>query len=205
MRIITGTRARASLIGPKDLRRTRPITDRVKESLFSILTPKISGAIVADIFCGTGSLGLEALSRDAKCAIFVERERDAVARLRQNIEKLRFQNTSIVVQTDAFKTDICTLTDRLRTILPDFEHPKYDLVFVDPPYRDSVDSSIDSPLGVLLAKLSNSVSGGGIAVVRHERKGELLLNYSNLNVYDRREYGNMAITFLENTAEGAPS
>ena len=79
MRIIAGSKARMTLLPPAD-RTTRPITDRVKESLFAILEPKIADSFVADLFCGTGSLGLEALSRGAKFAVMAEKDRDALCR-----------------------------------------------------------------------------------------------------------------------------
>ena len=80
MRIIAGSKARHHLMPPKDLT-TRPITDRVKESLFSILHLRLKGARVADLFCGTGSLGLEAISRGAVSAIMIDRDRDAIGEL----------------------------------------------------------------------------------------------------------------------------
>ena len=188
MRIIAGSKARFNLLGPRDLS-TRPITDRVKESLFSILTPVLSHAIVADIFCGTGSLGLEAVSRGAMHAIMVDRDRDAIRRLRTNIEKLGFQNETTVRQADAFKCGI-----------PMAELPgsrRCDIVFVDPPFLLSRDTAADSQLGRLLIKLNSQIADDALVVVRHERKVEMSNEYGQLQQDDRRNYGSMAITFFK--------
>jgi len=190
MRIIAGSKARMNLLGPRDLT-TRPITDRVKESLFSILTPNHENARVADLFCGTGSLGLEALSRGARHAIMEERDRDALKRLRKNIAKLQFENQTTVIATDITRSGIV-----YRDIPSDIDNNRCDLVFVDPPFPLSRDVSLDSPLGKLFVKLSNQIDRGALVVARHARKTELLKEYARLFEQDRREYGSMAITFL---------
>jgi len=103
MRVIAGEFRGRKLLGPEG-EVTRPITDRVKQSLFDILTPRLEGAIVWDLFAGTGSLGLEALSRGAQQAVFFETDRSAVARLRRNIETLGLRRDRAIVQrTDVFK------------------------------------------------------------------------------------------------------
>ena len=91
MRIIAGAKRGMHLLGPKT-EGSRPITDRVKESLFSVLYKYDlpDGAVVADLFCGVGSLGLEALSRGAKCVTFVEKDQRIIAVLKKNIEKAGF-------------------------------------------------------------------------------------------------------------------
>jgi len=194
MRIIAGSRARLTLLGPRDLT-TRPITDRVKESLFAILQPRLPDALVADLFCGTGSLGLEALSRGARHALFVDADRDALDRLQKNLAHLRFQDQAAVLCADVFRQaippsaagpDAAELAAAPRT-----------LVLVDPPYRLSRDVSDAGPLGSLLARLSDQVASRALVVVRHERRVELLQRYVRLHQADCRHYGGMAVTFLE--------
>ena len=88
MRIIAGRHRGRRLIAPEgDV--TRPVTDRVKQSLFDVLAPRIAGARVYDCFAGTGSMGLEALSRGATRAVFVERKGSNVALIRRNVARLR--------------------------------------------------------------------------------------------------------------------
>lgn len=199
MRIIAGSRARAVLVGPRDLR-TRPITDRVKESLFSILQWRLEGARVVDLFCGTGSLGLEALSRGAAWAVLAEKDRSALERLKQNIVKLGFGERAHVAAVEAFR---CGPGAMLVRALGEEagEQAQADVVFVDPPYRDSRASGAESPLGVLLTAWGPMVSERGVVAVRHERRVELAGEYGVLLQADRREYGSMAITFLEKGVE----
>ncbi|MBN2376042.1 MAG: RsmD family RNA methyltransferase [Sedimentisphaerales bacterium] len=211
-----------TLLPPRDLT-TRPITDRVKESVFAILTPRLPGAVVADLFCGTGSLGLEALSRGARWAIMVDTDKEALKRLRKNVEKLRFDSQVSVVPVNAFRKGVPNLprfvsevskpgfspskTDFFQRELNSTELPpaeselKCNLVFVDPPYKLSRDTAEQSPLGKLLEIVSGQVANRGLVVVRHERRSVLLKSYADLYETDRREYGSMAVTFLEKAVE----
>jgi 16S rRNA (guanine966-N2)-methyltransferase len=189
MRIIAGNRARSVLLGPGD-NTTRPITDRVKESLFSILERRLDGAVVADLFCGTGSMGLEALSRGASYAVMVDSDKDAIERLRKNIAKLRFEDKVAVMRIDAFKYGVVSAVAAGESRL-------CSVVFVDPPYKLSRESDAESLLGKLLVKLSGQVADGAIVVVRQERKSELLDEYGGLSKVDLREYGSMVLSFLE--------
>src|SRR3954465_11870306 len=99
MRIIAGEFRGRRLLPPEGLT-TRPITDRVKQSLFDILTPLLPDARVYDCFAGTGSMGLECLSRGAAEAVFFEADRSAVARLRKNIAALGVEGRSQIVPSD---------------------------------------------------------------------------------------------------------
>jgi len=187
MRIIAGTKRGMKLFSPEGLG-TRPIIDRVKESLFSVLYKYDlpSGKIVADLFCGTGSLGLEALSRGAAGVIFVEKSREVVEILKKNIEKAGFVDQSKVITADVFKS--------AAQIVKNAE--KYDLVFVDPPYVNSRETGLDSLVGQLLILLQQQISEEGIIAVRTERKNHLLDNYGKLEIIDRRQWGTMAVTLL---------
>ena len=195
MRIIAGSKARMTLLPPAD-RTTRPITDRVKESLFAILAPKIIDACVADLFCGTGSLGLEALSRQATFAIMVEKDREALRRLRKNIAKLNFTDRTKVVTADVFQRGI--LSTPILSGEPDRkQEPIWNLIFIDPPYKFSRETDMDSPLGKLLGKISSQAADRATVVVRHEKRSILRPPYADLHVADCREYGSMAVSFLE--------
>lgn len=165
---------------------SRPITDRVKESLFSVLykydLPE--GKMVADLFSGVGSLGLEALSRGGEFVTFVEKDPEIVAILRKNIEKAGFVHKSKVVKADAFKVGA-----------PVYGR-KYDLVFVDPPYARTREAGKNSPLGKLLVMLNEQLSTDAIVAVRTEKRIELLEKYGRLKVTERRRWGTMAVTIF---------
>src|SRR3954469_11129678 len=103
MRIIAGQFRSRVILPPEDAQTTRPITDRVKQSLFDILTPLLEGTIVYDVFAGTGSMGLESLSRGAAHATFFEADRSALQRLKKNIASLGVEKSATVIPGDLFK------------------------------------------------------------------------------------------------------
>ena len=188
MRIIAGAKRGMKLLSPK-AQVSRPITDRVKESLFSVLYKYDlpNGKRIADLFCGVGSLGLEALSRGAGFVTFVEKDPKIIAILEKNIEKAGYAGESKVIRANAFKIGAPL----------DFDQQKYDLIFVDPPYSATRDVQAGSPLGGLLTLLSEQVSPDGIVVVRTHKRTELLEQYGRLEIIDRRRWGTMAVTILK--------
>ena len=187
MRIIAGSKRGMNLLGPKT-QESRPISDRVKESLFSVLYKYglPDGAIAADLFCGVGSLGLEALSRGAEFVTFVEQGPKIISVLNKNIEKAGFVKESKVIRANAFKIGAPLNSER----------QKYGLVFVDPPYAEIMDVQIGSPLGGLLDLLGGQVAGDGIVIVRTDQKVSLLEQYGELKVIEQRRWGTMAVTIL---------
>ena len=187
MRIVAGSKRGMRLLSPKT-RDSRPITDRVKESLFSVLYKYDlpSGAVVADLFCGVGSLGLEALSRGAEFVTFVERDSKIIVTLNRNIEKAGFAGESKVLRTNAFKAGAPVV----------FEQREYGLVFVDPPYAVTSDVQVGSRLDRLLDLLCQQVSHDGIVVVRTHERISLLDEYGEFGTVDRRRWGTMAVTLL---------
>ena len=141
------------------------------------------------MFCGVGSLGLEALSRGAEFVTFVEKDPKIIATLKKNIEKAGFEGESKVVRADAFK------------IGAPANEQKHDLIFVDPPYLASKDTKDGSPLGKLLVLLSEQSTANGIVVVRTEKRIELLEQYCLLKVIERRQWGTMAVTILQRSSK----
>ena len=185
MRIIAGTKRGMKLLSPKtDV--SRPITDRVKESLFSVLykydTP--AGKFVTDLFAGVGSMGLEALSRGAAFVTFVEKDPQITALLERNIEKAGFVKVSKVIKANAFK------------IGAPADKGLNDLIFVDPPYALTKNVDTSSQLSQLLDILSLQLAPDGIVVVRTEKQTKLLDRYSRLKVKERRQWGTMAVGFV---------
>jgi len=165
-----------------------PITDRVKESLFSVLCgyDLQAEAIVADLFCGVGSLGLESLSRGARFVTFVEKDSKIIATLNANIEKAGFVQNSKVIRADAFRIAPAVGTGE----------EDYDLVFVDPPYAASGNVRADSPLSCLLGLWVDQVAANGIVIVRTSKDVTLLDQYGQFQMEERREWGTMAVTIL---------
>ncbi|HEX2155119.1 MAG TPA: 16S rRNA (guanine(966)-N(2))-methyltransferase RsmD [Acidimicrobiia bacterium] len=131
MRIITGTAKGRRLVAP-DTDRTRPATDRVREAVFSAIGPWVEDADVLDLYAGSGSYGLEALSRGAASATFVERGRAAIEALRANIDEVGLGGTIVANDVDGFLRQPGTKV--------------YHLVFMDPPW-DLATSVVDQQLG----------------------------------------------------------
>jgi len=195
MRIIAGTRRGMTLLSPKT-DSSRPITDRVKESLFNVLynygLP--SGATVADLFCGVGSLGLEALSRGAEFVTFVEKDDRIIATLKKNIEKAGFAKDSKVVRANAFTVGAALGAGGA----------KCKLVFVDPPYAATDIVGADSPLARLLDMLGEQVTDDAMVIARTRSDVTLLNQYGQFRVAERRTWGTMAVTILTNAKGDTP-
>ena len=191
MRIIAGSKRGMKILPPKGFD-TRPIIDRVKESLFSILYKYdvIENGIVADIFAGTGSLGLEALSRGGRWCTFIERDRKTSAILEQNIEKACFVAESKVISANAFSIGAGDASANIGSEL-------YDLVFVDPPFPMTYDTGPKSRLAGLLDILGDQVKDGAIVTVRTNKRAVLNAEYGRFEIVDRRDWGRMAITILQ--------
>ena len=186
VRIIAGLH-RGRRILPPPGRTTRPITDRVKESLFSILGSRLHDAAVADLFAGTGSLGLEALSRHAQFCLFIESDRQALRLLKQNAQLLGIREKCQIINKNAWQ-----FGQRFRPTR------SFDVIFVDPPYLDSQSSAPETPLGELLTRIPQSglLTNRGIVVLRHEAAYPREFRYGDLTLKDSRRYGSMSVSFL---------
>jgi 16S rRNA (guanine966-N2)-methyltransferase len=184
MRIIAGERRGHKIDGPRG-GATRPTSDLVRESIFNLLGTSVEGRIVVDLFAGTGALGLEALSRGASRAIFVEQNRDNVALIRRNLATLRYEDRMLVLPTDAYRW--------ARSFTPIDSDPM--VVLVDPPYRDyeARAAKVNSMLNTLVQKLpADSV----IAVESGRALDESVL--PDVSLWDVRRYGGtqVAIRFM---------
>jgi 16S rRNA (guanine966-N2)-methyltransferase len=168
MRIIAGSAKGRRLVGPQGMR-TRPFTDRAKEALFSSLGAHVVEARVLDLYAGSGSLGLEALSRGAASATFVEQDREALVALEKNIAAVGRGGTVVTGDVARFLEGA---------------GEGFDLAFVDPPYAESA-ATVDAVLLALAPHL-----GSGSIVVVHRRYGtEAPAAPRGMQLVDRRRYG----------------
>ena len=145
MRIIAGEFRRRKLLASPG-QTTRPITDRVKETFFERIGEGLVDRKVADVFAGTGSLGLEALSRGAKSVVFFESDRRAFELLRQNVAALGVEGRSLSWRTDALRSSF-----RPKGVDPFLP---FEVVFFDPPYRMAMELASDSPMYHALSRLA---------------------------------------------------
>lgn len=173
MRIIAGSRKGHRIAAPKGLA-TRPTSDRVRESAFNLIGP-VDGAVVLDLFAGSGALGLEALSRGAARAVFVESDRDACRTIDANLDRLRLAGARVLCQ------------DVLRFLAT--ERGAYDLILVDPPYE-----RLDDLQPRLAAALPGLLAADGLVVVETSARQEPELP---LALRTSRRYGSVRLTLFE--------
>lgn len=179
MRIIAGS-AKGKRIKCRDGFDTRPTTDRVKESLFSMIAPIVDGAIVLDLFSGTGNLALEAISRGAKRAVMIEKDKEALRMIIQNVNNLGFES-----QCRAYKNE----TMRALEILGK-KREKFTLIFLDPPYKDNVCTKVIEKIA------SVGVLGeGGLIVAEHHILEDLPEIIGEFKKVDERRYGKKELSF----------
>jgi 16S rRNA (guanine(966)-N(2))-methyltransferase RsmD len=176
MRIIAGTARGVQLVVPRD-RGTRPITDRVKETLFAILGDRVPDARVLDLYAGSGAVGIEALSRGAAQATFVERARTALAALHTNLERTRLSALARVEAAD------------VQRFLRETSAGPWELVFVDPPYEER---AIVAPLRAAVPHLAPGAS----LVAKHFWRTELP-EVDGLEAVRQRRFGETMLTFWE--------
>ncbi|MCX7780769.1 MAG: 16S rRNA (guanine(966)-N(2))-methyltransferase RsmD [Negativicutes bacterium] len=180
MRIITGTAKGRKLKAPKGLM-VRPTADRVKESVFNIIADRIYGAEVLDLFAGTGNLGLEALSRGAASAVFVDNAPASLAVLKSNAEHTRLAERSHYIRADALKAvDILHSQGRL-----------FDLIFCDPPYNKG---HVVALLQQIEARLI--VKPTGLLIIEHSRHEPVTSSLVKLQVVRTEQYGETVVSFL---------
>lgn len=158
MRIIAGDLKSRKLASPPERTETRPIPDRVKESLFNLLRGHVEGQTVLDAFAGTGSVGLEAISRGAARCVFVEKDKRMAAVLRQNIESLGVGDRCEVVEGDALGASTISRCPR----------PVH-LIFYDPPYRLVTDPDSRGRVFHQFSRLASLLDDDGFALLRTPR------------------------------------
>ena len=176
MRIIAGDRKGHTIYAPKGLD-TRPTSERVRENVFNLVAPWVEGARVLDLFAGSGAMGLEALSRGAAGAVFVEADRDAVRTIERNLDKLRLSGATVV------RADAATaLAQEARA------GRKYDLVLVDPPYTMT-------DFDTLARYLPRVLADDGLLVL--ESSARVAPEFADLGVRTTRKYGRTRVTVFE--------
>jgi 16S rRNA (guanine966-N2)-methyltransferase len=177
VRIVAGTCRGARIFAPKGVD-TRPTSDRVREAAFNLIGP-VDGAAVLDLYAGSGAMGLEALSRGAASAIFVESDRDACRTIGRNLEKLRLTGAEV------------TCRDVLRFLA--VERRAFDLILVDPPY-----DVVESVAVRLAAYLPSLLADSGLVALESSSRSEPLL--PPLELRTSRRYGASRVSLFERPA-----
>lgn len=186
LRIISGTAGGMKISTPHG-KNTRPTSDMVREAMFNILYPQIEGARVLDLYSGSGALGIEALSRGASFALFIEQDRKCCEIIRSNLRRTNLLECATVLNREVI-AGLNTISEK-----------QFNIVFMDPPYREGLTAtSIDSLLS--LSRHNDLLCDGCILMVETSAF-ELLpkifgdISAHHLRLNSRRKYGSTALTF----------
>ena len=156
--------------------------DRVREALFNILSADIPDSIVLDLYAGTGALGMEALSRGAKAAVFIDRSRQSLRLIQNNLRSCFALAEASLLQLDLSRSD----GNRLRKKLPpDFF---FDLIFLDPPYEKKLASTT-----LKMVEEGSLLQKSGLVIAEEQRNAQLPEQVGTLRLIDRRIYGETGI------------
>ncbi len=159
----------------------RPTSDRLRETLFNILAPRIEGARLADVCAGSGAVGIEALSRGARHVVFIESSLKAARIISENLRNCGIRENYRLINRDALRA--------LKTLAS--ENAQFDVIYFDPPY----DSDIYTPVMWLIAE-RDLLAEDGVLIVEHRRQTPLLPNYGRLRPYRQVTQGESLITFF---------
>jgi 16S rRNA (guanine(966)-N(2))-methyltransferase RsmD len=185
MRIIAGSLRSRSLVAPPGLA-TRPTSDRLRETLFNVLTPRIEGAAFLDLYAGSGAVGMEALSRGAASVDFVEKAPAALKVLRGNLERLGL--------TVGFRVHAAAVAAFLRRVASSAPKPgRYEVVFLDPPWDAA--SEYAATLRLLGSSAAVLLADGALVIAEHRRKEHLEDRYGSLARTRLLEQGDAALSF----------
>lgn len=187
MRIIAGKFRSQPLAAPRGWK-TRPTSDRLRETLFNVLAPGIQGAVFADLFAGTGAVGIEALSRGARQVYFAEKAKSPLEALRGNLERLRLGPEAQVESAGTLPL--------LRGLLK--QGIRLDIVFLDPPYSDQ--EAYESALGFLGEH--PVLSAEAIVVAEHARRTPLFETIGTLKQTRIIEQGEASLSFFRRVPAG---
>ncbi len=178
MRVISGSARGLKLNAPKN-NDVRPTTDRIKESLFNIISTKVYNSVVLDLFAGSGALGIECLSRGAKEAYFCDNNKESIKVLTSNLEKTRFIDKSNIIKGD-YKEAISKLGHKKM---------RFDLIFVDPPYYEGYFEDVLNKI-----QKFELLKNDGVIVVEHDAK-DVLKDFGDYYIIREKKYGITILTF----------
>jgi 16S rRNA (guanine(966)-N(2))-methyltransferase RsmD len=181
MRIIAG-QYKGRRLKTLDGMAVRPTSDRMRETLFNILAPRIEGARVVDVCAGSGAIGIEALSRGAAHVTFIEASRKAASVIADNLRQCQIERDFKLIVRDALQTMKYFATEQMQ----------FDLIYLDPPY----DSDLYSPVMWQIAK-GGLLTEDGLVIVEHRRQLPLAPNFDRLRPYREVVQGERVLTFYQ--------
>lgn len=191
IRIIAGSRRSRRVLSLPMSHHVKPISARMRKSVFDIIRPHITGSIFLDLYAGVGVVGLEALSRGAQKAVFVDRDPQCLKIIQKNIDNLDFKEAAKVVKGDILKGLIW---------LKYYSPEGYDIVYMGPPYRDSENNPLFYSTKTLeLVAKEGLLSEYGFVVVQHHKKEPLEIPKGFI-LYRSEKYGDTVVDFVKPAA-----
>ncbi len=189
MRIIAGTARGRKLFSVSKKLPVKPISDRIKQSVFDIIRPKITGAVFLDLFAGTGNVSMEALSRGALKTVSAEKEIACLKAIKRNAEHLGFTDRATVLKADLLKP--------LAWLSAYSEGSGYDIIFMGPPYRDIKNTPLFFT-GPVLKQIAEAklLADDGLIVAQHHKK-ETFEVPPALQIIREEKYGDTVVHFLK--------
>jgi 16S rRNA (guanine966-N2)-methyltransferase len=184
MRVISGTYRSRRLTAPAGMA-TRPTSDRLRETLFNILAPRIAGATFADLYAGSGANGIEAMSRGSEMVFFVENASPAMEAIRLNLKSLGIVS-GYGLEPRSVASFLRRLAERGRTL---------DIAFLDPPYEAA--DEYETALSLLGGECVSLLGENSIVVAEHRRREPLNGRYGKLLQYRVREQSDAALSFFQ--------
>jgi 16S rRNA (guanine966-N2)-methyltransferase len=182
MRVIAGQFRSRTLAAPPGLD-TRPTSDRLRETLFNVLAPRIEDATFLDLYAGSGANGIEALSRGAKSVVFVEKAAPAIAAIRGNLHALKIQ--------EGWRLEARSAASSVKRFVE--QGQRFDIVFLDPPYKDSEEYAL--MLSLLGGECDSLLADEAVVIAEHHRKELLEAEYGKMHRYRLLEQGDAALSF----------
>jgi 16S rRNA (guanine966-N2)-methyltransferase len=182
MRVISGQYRSRALIAPRD-RDTRPTSDRLRETLFNVLAPRIEGTVFVDLYAGSGAVGIEALSRGAVETVFVEQAEAALKAIRANLATLGIPGGN-ALEPRGVPAALKRLASSGRVA---------DIVFLDPPYERA--DEYEAAFGLLGGECAGLLAPSAVVVAEHAKKNDLEERYGKLLRYRTLKQGDAALSF----------
>jgi len=184
MRVISGTARGCNLKAPEGMD-TRPTTDRIKETLFNIIAPDLLECRFLDLFSGTGAIGIEALSRGAEKAVFVDYSSES-----RKIIDYNLTHTKLTEKAKVYTEKVSVIIEKLAK-----ENQKFDIIFMDPPYKKGLAEET-----LNLIKEKNILFQEGYIIAEHETAGELIIP-QGFEIFKEKIYKKTTMTFIQRMEE----